>query len=71
MLPHLNFIKLISIFYLIMFGTLLMKKKCAAFIIMHHLIKQKEKSLKTRRYWIKHLYQTTVFPFRRFSSKRS
>jgi hypothetical protein len=47
------------IFYLIMSGTLLMKKKCAAFIIMHHLIKQKEKrSLTTRRFWIKHLYQT-------------
>jgi hypothetical protein len=31
-----------------MFGTLLMKKKCAAFIIMHHLIKQKEKKLETQ-----------------------
>jgi hypothetical protein len=29
-----------------MSGTLLMKTKCAAFIIMHHLIKQKEKKLK-------------------------
>jgi hypothetical protein len=42
-----------------MSGTLLMKKKCTAFIIMHHLIKQKEKKLKkTRRYSIKRIYQT-------------
>jgi hypothetical protein len=35
-----------------------MKNKCAAFIIMHHLIKKIEKKLKERHYWIKHLYQT-------------
>jgi hypothetical protein len=29
-----------------MSGTLLMKKKCAAFITMHLLIKEKEKKLK-------------------------
>lgn len=36
-----------------------MKRKCAAFIVMHHLIKKKiEKTVKkNRRYWIKHLYQ--------------
>jgi hypothetical protein len=48
-----------------MSGALLMKQKCAAFIIMHDLIKKKERQLKkTRHYWIKHLYQTIVFfPF--------
>jgi hypothetical protein len=48
-----------------MSGTLLMKKNCAVFIIMHHLIKQNEKKLKkTRRYRIKHLYQIIAFfPF--------
>jgi hypothetical protein len=39
-----------------MSGTLLMKKKCAAVIVMHNVIKEKEKKLnKTRHYWIKHL----------------
>lgn len=42
-----------------MSDAIIMKRKCVAFIIMHHLImKKKEKSkTKKRRYWIKHLYQ--------------
>lgn len=40
-------------------ALVIMKKKCAAFIIMNHLIKLKEKKQKKfRHYWMKHLYQS-------------
>lgn len=41
-------------------ALIIMKRKWAAFLVMHHLIikKEKEKKIKKmRRYWIKHLYQ--------------
>jgi hypothetical protein len=55
-----------------MSGTLFMKKKCAAFIIMHHIIKPIEKKLKKQGVLDKTSLSNYCFfpPFRLFSLKR-